>query len=33
MEAKKAAGYFAPQGSKQGEELQKVKGREIEEKK
>jgi GTP cyclohydrolase II len=31
MEAKKAAGYFAPEGAKAKDELQKVKGRKIEE--
>jgi GTP cyclohydrolase II len=30
MEAKKAAGYFAPKGAKKSEELAKVKGRDIE---
>lgn len=31
MEAKKAAGYFAPEGSKSAEELQKITGRKLEE--
>jgi hypothetical protein len=31
MEAKKAAGYFAPKGAKSTPELKKVKGRAIEE--
>jgi GTP cyclohydrolase II len=31
MEAKKAAGYFAPEGAKKGDELEKVKGRPIRE--